>query len=136
MLHMKTSQVAAVLILGLMCISLLAQDESENTKVGSETPSTAIYTVGGGVSAPRAIKTPDPQYTKEAQKDRIQGKVVLWVTITPEGLPKNIKVRRSLGHGLDEEAIKAVKQWKFKPSTLNGQPVAVQINVEVTFRLE
>jgi periplasmic protein TonB len=60
---------------------------------------------------------------------------LLWLVIGPEGLPQNIRVQRSLGMGLDEKAIAAVSRWRFQPATFNSQPVAVEINVEVSFRL-
>lgn len=93
------------------------------------------YRVGGGVSAPRAIFAPDPEYSEEARKAKFQGTVVLWVEVGPDGRPRQIRVQRTLGMGLDEKAMEAVRTWKFEPARLNGQPVAVQINVEVNFRL-
>lgn len=95
-----------------------------------------IFKVGGGVSPPKPIYTPDAEYDQQARRDGIQGSVVLWMIVGPDGLPRNIKVARSLGHGLDEKAIEAVKQWRFNPALKDGQPVAVQINVETTFRLD
>ncbi len=93
------------------------------------------YRVGGGVSAPRALYAPDPEYSEEARKAKWQGTVVLWVIVGPDGHPRDIRIQRSLGMGLDEKAIEAVRQWKFDPARKDGQPVAVQINVEVNFRL-
>jgi periplasmic protein TonB len=93
------------------------------------------YRVGGGVSAPRALFAPDPEYSEEARKAKWQGTVVLWVIVGPDGRPRDIRIQRSLGMGLDEKAIEAVRQWKFDPAKKDGQPVAVQINVEVNFRL-
>ena len=93
------------------------------------------YRVGGGVSAPRVLFSPDPEYSEEARKAKYQGTVVLWVVVGPDGRPRDIRVQRTLGLGLDEKAIEAVRQWKFDPARKNGQPVAVQINVEVNFRL-
>ena len=61
--------------------------------------------------------------------------MLLWLVVAPNGRPRNIRVQRSLGMGLDEKAIEAVSQWRFQPATLNGQLVAAQINVEVSFRL-
>ena len=94
-----------------------------------------VYRVGGGVSAPRAIYSPDPQYTKEAQKAKFEGIVVLSLIVTPRGEPRDIRVVRNLGMGLDEKAIEAVRRWKFEPAMKDGKPVAVAINVQVTFRL-
>jgi TonB family protein len=94
-----------------------------------------VYRVGGGVSAPRALYAPDPEYSEEARKSKYQGVVVLWVVIGPDGRPHDIRVQRSLGMGLDEKAVEAVKLWKFEPARKDGQAVPVQINVEVNFRL-
>ena len=94
-----------------------------------------VFRVGGGVSAPRAISTPDPEYSEEARKAKYQGTCVLWLIVGPDGHPRDIKIARSLGLGLDEKAIEAVKQWKFEPAMKDGHAVAVQINVEVSFRL-
>lgn len=93
------------------------------------------YRVGGGVSAPKALYSPDPEYSEEARKAKYQGTVVLWVVVGPDGHPRDIRVQRSLGLGLDEKAVEAVRQWKFEPARKDGSPVAVQINVEVNFRL-
>jgi len=93
------------------------------------------YRVGGGVSAPRILYSPDPEYSEEARKAKYQGTVVLWVVVGPDGRPRDIRVQRSLGLGLDEKAMEAVRTWKFEPARKDGQPVAVQINVEVNFRL-
>ncbi len=94
-----------------------------------------VFRVGGGVSAPRALDTPDPEYSEEARKAKYQGTCVLWLIVGPDGKPRDVKVARALGMGLDQKAIEAVKTWKFQPAMKDGKPVAVQINVEVNFRL-
>jgi periplasmic protein TonB len=94
-----------------------------------------VFRVGGGVSAPRALDTPDPEYSEEARKAKYQGVVVLWLIVDQSGKPRDIKVSRSLGMGLDQKAVEAVRGWKFEPAMKDGKPVAVQINVEVNFRL-
>jgi len=94
-----------------------------------------VFRVGGGVSAPRALETPDPEYSEEARKAKYQGTVVLWLVVGPDGRPRDIRVSRPLGMGLDEKAVQAVRNWKFEPAMKDGKPVAVQINVEVNFRL-
>lgn len=94
-----------------------------------------IFHVGAGVSAPRAIYDPDPDYSEEARKARYQGSVQLNVIVDSTGHPRDIKVSRSLGMGLDEKAVNAVKTWRFEPAMKDGHPVAVQINVEVFFHL-
>jgi protein TonB len=94
-----------------------------------------LYKVGGGVSAPRAVFAPDPEYSEEARKAKYQGTVVLYVIVSPDGRPRDLRVVRSLGLGLDEKALEAVRTWRFEPAMRDGRPVAVQINVEVSFRL-
>jgi protein TonB len=94
-----------------------------------------VFRVGGGVSAPKATFAPDPEYSEEARKAKYQGTCVLWLIVGPDGHPRDIRVSRTLGLGLDEKAIEAVKNWKFEPAMKDGKPVAVQINVEVDFRL-
>ena len=94
-----------------------------------------VFRVGNGVSPPRALDTPDPEYSEEARKAKYQGTCVLWLIVGPDGNPRDIKVARALGMGLDQKAIEAVRRWKFEPAMKDGRPVAVQINVEVNFRL-
>lgn len=93
------------------------------------------YRVGGGVSAPKALFAPDPEYSEEARKAKYQGTVLLWVVVGPDGRAHEIKISRPLGMGLDEKAMEAVRLWKFDPAKLNGQPVSVQVNIEVNFHL-
>ncbi len=94
-----------------------------------------VYRVGGGISAPTAISAPDPDYTEEARRAKKQGTCVLWLIVDSSGHPRDIRVARGLGFGLDAKAIEAVKQWKFQPALKDGKPVDVQISVEVEFHL-
>ena len=93
------------------------------------------FRVGGGVSAPKVIYQPDPEYSEEARKAKFSGTCVLWLVVGPDGKPRDIRVSRTLGLGLDEKAIEAVKSWRFEPAMKDGKPVSVMINVEVSFRL-
>ncbi len=92
--------------------------------------------VGGDVAAPIKIHSPQPQYTELARKARIQGIVIVQAIVDKEGNVTNVKLLRSLPMGLGEEAVKAVKNWKFKPGTLNGKPVDVYYNLTVKFSLQ
>jgi periplasmic protein TonB len=94
-----------------------------------------IFRVGGAVSAPHAIYDPDPEYSEQARKAKYQGNVVLSAVIDAEGRPRNLRIARSLGMGLDEKATEAVSKWRFTPALKDGRPVAVQISIEVVFRL-
>ena len=89
----------------------------------------------GGVGYPECAYCPDPKFSDEARKAKYQGVCVLWLIVGPDGNPRDVKVLRSLGMGLDQKAIDAVRKWKFDPARKDGKPVAVQINVEVNFRL-
>jgi len=92
-------------------------------------------TVGGEVSAPLPIYKPDPAYSEEARKAKFQGTVLLWIVVDAQGTVRNVQITKHLGMGLDEEAIKTVSTWKFKPALLHSVPVPVQVQVEVSFRL-
>ncbi len=94
-----------------------------------------IYRVGGGVTAPRVIYAPDPEFSEEARKAKYQGVVVLGAVVATDGRTRDIRVLRSLGMGLEEKAIEAIRQWRFEPGYKGGVPVAVEISVEITFRL-
>lgn len=93
-----------------------------------------IYPVGGKVSAPVPIHKVEPQYTETARQAHIEGVVVLSIVIGPDGVPGNVRVVRPLGYGLDEKAIEAITQWRFRPGQKDGNPVAVPATVEMNFR--
>jgi periplasmic protein TonB len=94
-----------------------------------------IFHVGGGVSPPRPTYSPEPEFSEEARKAKYQGVVTLALVVGTDGRPTNIRVQNSLGMGLDEKAIEAVKNWKFEPAMKDGHPVRVEIAVEVDFHL-
>jgi len=91
--------------------------------------------IGGEVKAPRLISKIEPKYAEDARLAKYSGAVRLSLEIGTDGVPHNVRVTRGLGLGLDEKAVEAVKQWKFAPGTLNGEPVIVLAQVEVNFRL-
>src|ERR1039458_4188623 len=93
------------------------------------------YRVGGGVTAPVLLYKKEPEYSEEARKAKYQGTVLLYIEVDPSGKATNIRVQHSLGLGLDEKAIEAVRQWKFKPGYKDGKPVTVAATIEVNFRL-
>ncbi len=88
-----------------------------------------------GVTVPQVIFNPEPGFSDEARKVKQQGIVLLLVVVGKDGHTYNILVRQSLGMGLDEKAIEAVSHWRFRPATLNGEPVGTQIAVQVDFHL-
>jgi TonB family protein len=93
------------------------------------------FRVGNGVSAPKVIYQPDPEFSEEARKAKFQGTCVVVFVVGPDGRTRDIQVRHTLGLGLDEKAVEAVKNWRFEPGMKDGKPVAVLVSAEVTFRL-
>jgi protein TonB len=94
-----------------------------------------VFHAGAGVSAPALLYKVEPEYSEEARKAKYQGVVVLTVIVDTAGRVTNPRVVRSLGLGLDEKAIEAVKKWKFRPGYKDGRPVLVSAEIEVSFRL-
>ena len=95
------------------------------------------YMPGNGVTSPVVIREVKPQYTAEAMRAKVQGTVWLQCVVMPDGTVGNVQVTKSLDStfGLDQEAIKAAKQWRFKPGTRLNEPVPVLVTIELTFTL-
>jgi periplasmic protein TonB len=93
------------------------------------------FAPGNGVSLPRAIYSPEPEFSDEARMAKYQGVVTLTIVVTADGRPVDIHVSRALGMGLDEKALAAVRTWRFEPGKKDGHPVAVRMDVEVDFHL-
>ena len=104
------------------------------------------YHVGDGVSAPKVVFAPDPEFTDKARRKKLDGMVVLSLTVDPAGKPQDVHVLRSLAEGvskklrpaaltLDESAIKAVKAYRFEPAEFKGKPVPVETTVEIDYRI-
>jgi periplasmic protein TonB len=91
--------------------------------------------IGGGVSAPVLIYSVEPEFSEEARKAKAAGHVMVALWVDEKGIPTHVRVVRGLGMGLDEKAIEAVKQYRFRPSMENGKPVTVQMNVDVMFQI-
>lgn len=98
-----------------------------------------VYQIGNGVTSPQLIKEVKPNYTGDAMRAKLQGIVEMEAVVLADGSvdPNRIKITRSLDStfGLDQQAVIAVKQWRFRPGTYKGQPVPVLVNVELTFTL-
>lgn len=92
--------------------------------------------VGGDVKAPIIIDRAEPKYTEAARAARISGLVVVEATIDRNGRVTDVKVVKGLPMGLSAEAEAAVRRWRFKPGTQNGQPVPVYFNLTVTFKID
>jgi TonB family protein len=83
---------------------------------------------------PHLVSSAEPKYNNEAASLQIEGTSHLGVVVDSTGAPAEIAILQPVGMGLDEQAAMAVRQWKFRPSTLNGNPVRVRVIVEVTFK--
>jgi TonB family protein len=95
-----------------------------------------IFRPGNGVGYPTCTYCPDAKYSDGARKAKFQGLVVLNVVVTPDGRATGIEIVSGPGLGLDEEAIKAVSTWRFKPALgPDRRPVATRVSVELQFRL-
>ena len=112
---------------------------ADSPKASGQTPETErvgrVFKVGPHVSPPSVIHKVDPSYSEQARRAGLDGTVGLYVEIEPDGMPHNVQVRHSLGMGLDEKAMEAVQQWRFKPGMKEGHPVTVKALVTVNFRL-
>jgi TonB family protein len=126
-------------------LSPASQSETRTTSVGRgsgfrDVPETIfpdVYRPGNGVTFPRVLHEVRPQYTSDAMRANVQGGVLLACVVRPDGSVGDVHVVRSLDptFGLDQEAIKSAKQWRFVPGTRQGEPVAVAITIEMTFTL-
>jgi len=120
--------------------SVVPPDARNLVRVGGPCPYDAatvpkVMSFRGPILPPRVISNPDPVYSDYARSAHIEGNVVLWGIVDVDGRLKCARVAHALGYGLDEQAIHAVKQWRFHPASKAGNPVPVQINIEIGFRL-
>ena len=77
----------------------------------------------------------DPEFSEEARKAKATGVVVVNLWVDAQGRPSHVRVLRGMGMGLDDKAMEAVKQYRFRPAMEDGKPVTVEVNVEVEFRI-
>jgi len=94
-----------------------------------------LYHVGGAVSAPQLVFAPDPEFTDEARRVKYEGTCVVSLVVDAQGNTQRIQVLRHLGMGLDEKAVEAVRHYRFRPATMQGKAVPVEMDVEVTFHI-
>jgi TonB family protein len=91
--------------------------------------------VSSEVMAGQKISGPSPIYPPQAKADKVEGPVILFLTINKDGVPQNIKVKKSVRADIDESAVTAVQQWRWKPFLLNGDPIDVKTTVTVNYSL-
>jgi TonB family protein len=94
-----------------------------------------VFQLRDGVTFPKALHMAHPEYAEAARKAKLEGYVSLGIVVGTDGKPRSVWVVRTLGEGLDENAIEAGKQWIFTPATKDGKPVPVLINLAFPFRL-
>jgi TonB family protein len=107
----------------------------QNSQEAADNGGNEVFHIGGAVKPPVAFHQPDPDYAEEARQASFQGSLAMTVVIGPDGKVYRPRVSKPLGMGLDEKARDKVLTWKFKPATKDGQPVAVEVSVEVQFNL-
>jgi bla regulator protein blaR1 len=133
-----TGAVAAPIIGGLIKAPVAT---AQSTQANRESASSnfadpqQIYHIGGDVSAPKLVYAPDPEFTEKARRAKYQGVCVISTVVDAQGNPTQVQVVRHLGMGLDKKAVEAVKKYRFTPAMRLGNPVAVQVNIEVNFRV-
>jgi TonB family protein len=112
--------------------------ESANASVEQDKDRPTVHKPGEGVKLPKLVHEVKPDYTREAMEAGIQGRVSLQAVVLESGLVGDVDVTDSLDavYGLDDQAVKAIRQWQFEPGTKDGKPVAVQVEVEFTFKLK
>jgi TonB family protein len=103
--------------------------------IGSGAGGVGVFNVGNGVTSPELVSKVEPEYSEEARKAKYSGTVLLSVVVNTDGMAEEIQVVKSLGMGLDEKAIEAVRKWRFKPGRNKGAAVKVRAQIEVNFNL-
>jgi TonB family protein len=104
------------------------------------------YHIGDGVSPPKLLFAVDPEYTDQGRRKRLQGRVILSLTVDTKGRPQDVRVLHSLSEtvdrklqaaavSMDESAVKAVNQYRYNPASFRGKPVSVETTVEVNYRI-
>lgn len=124
-------------ILGIPGVGVPGHDPSEIAAASAEqtSPAGQRFRVPKGVSPPRVTLHNEPEFSDLARRMKYQGTGVVGLTVNQEGVPTHVYVLNPLGCGLDAQAVRAVEGWRFKPAEKDGQPVSVEIAVEVDFRL-
>jgi protein TonB len=94
-----------------------------------------VMHIGGSVKPPSVLTSVDPEFSEEARKAKFSGNVQVYLIVDENGNPSHVRVVRGVGMGLDEKAVEAVRQYKFKPAMQNGKPVKVDLYIEVNFQI-
>jgi TonB family protein len=125
MLELPDRRAAAFSFIGLLAAMLLA--------CVAKAEDEPVFDIGPGITPPRVSRQVNPEYKPDSEGFRITGTVIVGLVVGSKGEPKDVHVVRSLGKGVDESAVEAVRQWTFEPARKANQPVAVKITIEIRF---
>lgn len=116
--------------------STTAPQEGSDTKIVYLLDGAPVYRPGNGVTPPRQVVHSDPEYTDSARRAKAGGQVLLRFAVNEDGSVSNvISALPPLGFGLDQQSVRAARQWRFAPARLDGQPVKVDVRAETSFCL-
>lgn len=127
------SRVSFALVLLLIAAGLSAQEKPAAS--GAMKVCSAKNPPPCADTAPRLTHHVEPSYNDEARRMKLNGTVLLHFIVGTDGRPHDVTVIRPLGHGLDEQAVKAVRKWRFTPGARAGEPVPVELEAEASFRI-
>jgi protein TonB len=123
---------ACIFSFATTALPVISQDSKPDGASTEKTPRAGV----NGVGVPKCTYCPAPEYSEEARTAKLQGTVLLDITVTTEGKATKIVVIRSPSDGLAEKAAEAVKSWRFKPALDKaGNPIQARVQIEVTFHL-
>ena len=105
------------------------------SKNESDKTAPKVDRVGGHVTAPIPLNSVEAHYSDKAREAKINGACIITLIVDAQGMPQNPRETKGLGYGLDENAMEAVTEYRFKPAMRDGEPIPVMITVEVNFRL-
>jgi protein TonB len=130
--------VRSLMILAVVLVSAcwLAQNSNSDNTPTQARPCVGEHPPQPCLVRPVAISQPAPDYSDEGREKKVEGEVYLDFVVGLDGKTHDVRVTRSLGSGLDEKSIDAVRQWTFKPGTVDGKPVAVKLRGSVSFHLQ
>lgn len=134
---------AGLAVISLVAISHLTAQSTGNGDSAAGTsqqvadiPADQIRKIAGSVSPPLLVSKVEPRFSDEARAEKFMGTVVVAIIVDTNGVPQNVHVIRGVGHGLDEKALEAITQYRFRPAMENGKPVPVRVNIKVNFQIK
>jgi protein TonB len=133
-------RILPAVIVALFMLGAAAQSTTSDAKADTKADAKAqaigqAVAITDEITPPRLAEVASPDYTAEARKRKIEGSVTVAIVVDKKGDVIDAKVVKGLGYGLDENAIRAVKEWKYKPAERDGEPITVKMEVTVDFYL-